>query len=363
MLLLFLACQSTKDDLDSGFQEEGKEAVESTEDCFSQEPTSPFLVYATPYDNDGNQANYWHLKTKEGGTIDFSMGRSISGQVHLSKDGSWGAVAQGDGTLGIFRYEEGIVSVLEAGHTVEVDGESIYASTLWLDSQKGVLWITDPNWPENGGGLFRATLDCETGRIVDTQKFFSSKNGYGIRPMGDEWMFLGRERDGAPYQLSVFDEEGVVNAQGNAFDDDESIFSALDGDGSNILVADNNEFSANPTRISHVILDGNTVEQVHVFHVEDPVGISIVDDWAIIASGYGNAVLQYQISTQSLDSVMDIPLPSSMMRNESSVYIAGNTGVYKVEVSGTTGAGAQEQILYLSGMEGIIGAFGIFGDF
>ena len=358
MLLLLLACQSTKDDVDSGSQEE----TQSEEACFSQEPPSPFLVYATPYDEDGNQANRWNLLTQGEDPVGFTMGRAISGQVHISSDGSWGAVAQQDGTLGIFRNEQGTISVLETAWRVEVDGESIYASTLWLDSQKGALWITDPNWPDNGGGLFRAMLDCETGLILETEKVFSSKNGYAVRPIDDDWMYLGRERDGEPHQLSIFDDDGEIIAQGNAFDDDESIFSALDGDGENILVADNNEFSSIPTRVSHMNWDGNALAQVHTLEVEDPIGIAIIDDWAMIASGYGNAVLQYQMSTQSLRSVMDIPLPSSMIRNDRVVYIAGNTGIYKLEVS-STGAGAHEEVLGLRGVEGIIGAFGVFGVF
>lgn len=358
MLLLLLACQSIKDDVDSGLLGE----TQREDDCFSQEPASPFLVYATPYDHDGNQANRWNLQTQGEDPVAFTMGRAISGQVHISSDGSWGAVAQQDGTLGIFRKEQDSVSVLEAALTLEVDGESIYASTLWLDSQNGALWITDPNWPENGGGLFRATLDCDSGRILDTQKVFSSKNGYAVRPIDDDWMYLGRARNGEPHQLSIFNDDGEIIAQGNAFDDDESIFSALDGDGENILVADNNEFSAIPTRVSHVNWNGNTLTQVHTLELEDPIGIAIIDDWAIIASGYGNAVFQYRMSTQSLRSVMDIPLPSSMIRNDHVVYIAGNTGIYKLEVS-SNGAGAQEEVLGLSGMGGIIGAFGVFGVF
>ena len=356
MFLLWLACQSIKNDLDSGIQDE------STDNCFSNDPPEPFLIYATPYDSEGNQANLWHLQPKDGETVDFLMGRSIAGRVHISNDGSWGAVAQGDGTLGIFRYEDGRVSVLETGIAVETDEERIYASTLWLDSQTGTLWITDPNWPENGGGLFRATLNCDTGGIVEVQKVFSSKNGYAVRPIGEEWMYLGRERNGEPYQLSIFDDQGDVIAQGNAFDDDESIFSALDGEGSNILVADNNEFSSIPTRISHLNWDGNTISQVQTLNLEDPVGISIIDDWAIIASGYGNEVFQYQLSTQVLSSVVDVPLPSSMMRRESAVYVAGNTGIVRVKVS-NTGAGPTEEVLRLSGVEGIVGAFGVFGDF
>ena len=359
MLLFVLACQINKNDLDSGIQDPLKEEQESS--CFSSAPSDPFLVYATPYDANGNQANHWHLQPKGEETIDFSMGRAISGQVHISQDGSWGAVAHGDGTLGIFRYEDGSVSVLEESLTVEADGQNIYASTLWLDSHKGDLWITDPNWPDNGGGLFRAELDCGSGRITSAEKVFSSKNGYGMQPFGENWVYLAREINNEPYQISIFDGENLI-AQGNAFDDDESIFSALASDGVNILAADNNEFSSISTRISHSVLDGDTLVQEHAFDIEDPIGIAMVDDWALIASGYGNAVWEYHLSTHSLRSVMDIPLPSSILRQGNDIYVAGNTQISIIEMSGS-GAGATEAVLELSGMEGIVGAFGIFGDF
>ena len=111
MLLFILACQSTKDD--SFLQDSATGEQEEGNSCFSSAPPEPFLVYAAPYDDDGNQANRWHLQPKEGEMIDFTMGRAISGQVHIAQDGSWGAVAQQDGTVGIFRYENGGVSVLE----------------------------------------------------------------------------------------------------------------------------------------------------------------------------------------------------------------------------------------------------------
>ena len=360
MLLFIIACQSTKDD--SGIQDSAKEGQEEGNSCFSSAPSEPFLVYAAPYDDDGNQANRWHLQPKEGETIDFTMGRAISGQVHIAQDGSWGAVAQQDGTVGIFRYENGGVSVLEENLTVQANGEAVYAGSLWLDSQKGELWITDPNWPDNGGGLLRATLDCVSGTITGTQKVFSSKNGYAMHSFGENWVYLGREINNELYQLSIFDESDQFIAQGNAFDDDESIFSALASDGSNILAADNNEFSSIPTRVSHVVWDEETIQQQHIFNVEDPIGIVIVDDWAFIASGYGNAVWEYQLSTQSARSVMDIPLPSSILRQGDAVYVAGNTQINRIEVS-SAGFDTTQKVVERSGMGGIIGAFGVFGSF
>ena len=80
------------------------------------------MVYAAPYDDDGNQANRWHLQPKEGEKIDFMMGKPSQGRCILHKMAR-GAVAQQDGTVGIFRYENGAVSVLEENLTVQANGE------------------------------------------------------------------------------------------------------------------------------------------------------------------------------------------------------------------------------------------------
>lgn len=370
MLWLLLACQSSKEIVDTGLEDTGSsvEETDTTEDtvddvgstCFSNASAEPYVVYSTPYDDDGNQVNWWHLQQTDGTVLDFEMGRATSGEVHLSSDGSWGAVAQTDGTIGIFRYIGGTISVVETGITVDANGEAVYASEIWLDSDNGEMWITDQNWPNNGGGLFRAYLDCDSGAIISAERIFSSKNAYSVRPMGDDWVYLSREINDEPYQLSIFDDSGNILAQGRAFDDDESIFSALASDGMSILVGDNNEFSGIPTRISHVTWDGENLVQTNVFDVEDPMSIVMIDDWALIASGYGNQLYQYQISRQSLTPVMGASLPSLVLRRDDDFYAVANTTIHQLSVS-NSGFAPEGEIVSLSGIGGIIGAAGVFG--
>ncbi len=371
MLLLLLACQSSKD---SGIQDVQDTGVsledtaqasneETNSDCFSNPAPEPYAVYSTPYDDQGNQVNLWHLQSSNGSLSDFEMGRATSGQVHLSPDGSWGAVAQTDGTIGVFQYVNGMVSVIESALTVRVSGQDVYASDLWLDAERGKLWITDVNWPNNGGGLFRATIDCEAGTISEVERVFSSKNGYGVRPIGDNWVYLSREVEEQPYQLSIFaDEYDAVLARGMAFDDDESIFSALASDGRNILVGDNNEFSTTPTRVSHSVWDGSVLSKLHEFEVNDPVSMVIVGDWALISSGYGNELLQYQVSRQTVSSVVGLSLPSTIVQQENYLYVPANTELHKLEAT-NAGFVSMGEVLSLDGLDGIMGAVGVFGEF
>ena len=175
-------------------------------------------------------------------------------------------------------------------------------------------------------------------------------------------MYLSRDNNNTSHQLSILDDAAGIVAEGFAFDDDESLFSALAGDESNILVGDNNEFSSIPNRIAHLSWDGDSLTPKHQFDFEDPISMVIVDDWALIASGYGNALWQYQISTQNVRAVVDIPLPSLVLRQGDYVYAAGNTQIQKLELS-NSGFTVLEEVVQLEGVSGIIGAMGVFGVF
>lgn len=363
MLFFMLACQATKssqniDDIALG-TDSGQDSIRP-DDCFHNVPPEPFIVYSTPYDENGNQSMLWHLQDSAGLTEDFEMGRATFGQIHLSADGSWGAVAQSDGSIGVFRYLDGAVSIVDVALTLVHEGEEVYASQLWLDSAQGVLWVTDQNWPENGGGLFKAGLDCETGEVISVDKVFSSKNAYSVRPLDDHWVFLSREVNELPFQLSVFDHEGNILSQGHAFNDDEAIFSALSSDGRHILVGDNNAFSGTPNRISHMIWDGETLIHEGSFDVEDPMSIVMIDDWALIASGFGDSLWQYNLSNRSLVSVMSLPLPSLVVRQGNTLYAVGNTQIQKLSIS-DDGLTPENEVLSLSGLSGVVGAAGIYG--
>jgi hypothetical protein len=126
------------------------------------------------------------------------------------------------------------------------------------------------------------------------------------------------------------------------------------------LVGDNNEFSGIPTRISHISWDGDVLNQINEFDIEDPVSIQMIDDWALIASGYGNQLYQYQVSRQTLTPVMDIPLPSLVLRQGNSFYAIGNTQIQRLLYS-SSGFTEDVEVLSLEGIAGIIGSAGVFG--
>ena len=66
----------------------------------------------------------------------------------------------------------------------------------------------------------------------------------------------------------------------DAFPDDEAIFSAMDSNGHDLLIGDNNAFSGLGHRVVH--LNANTGELLHSFSIEDPMDIEIETDWALI---------------------------------------------------------------------------------
>ena len=361
-MIFLLSCMGSKEMIAEHVSAVLSQESSGDFDCFNVEKPTPFVVYSSPYDEEGNQSDWWHLQSQDGLLIDFEMGRATAGQVHLSSDGSWGAVAQTDGSIGVFRYLEGEVTVLDANLTLELSGESLYASELWLNSEAGVLWVTDQNWPENGGGLYRVVLDCDSGAVDRIEKVFSGKNAYSVRPIGDNWIFLSREIDSQPHQISIFDDSGQVLAQAQAFDDDDAIFSALASDGQNIFVGDNNEFSNQATRISHLKWDGLELDHQGVFAFEDPMSIVIMDEWALMASGYGDSIWQYHWPSNALETVMSLPLPSLVITEAGAGYAVGNTQIQKLSMT-SSGFVSDAEVVSLSGVSGIIGAVGVFGDF
>ena len=71
--------------------------------AFAETPDTPIIIHAVPYTADAGQSSTWRVVFDDGATIDFEMGRATMGQVNLSSDGTWGAVAQENGSIGSFQ--------------------------------------------------------------------------------------------------------------------------------------------------------------------------------------------------------------------------------------------------------------------
>lgn len=359
MLFLLLACGNPSTETKDSATTENT----TTQSCFSDSIAEPYIVYSTPYDADGNPANTWHFQQGEA-KQDFTMGRATSGQIQISTDGSWGVVVQQDGSLGIFRQEEGIITVLESAFVPSTDAQDMYASAVEIDSQQGMLYITDSNWPNNGGGLFRSTIDCQTGSITATEKLFSSKNALASQFVdADSMVYITREIDGVYGQVSMFDRESMEKLGTiDAFGDDEAIFSAVANNGADILVGDNNSFSGIPNRVAHMYWNGRSLEKLHEFTVEDPMGIAIYENTAIISSGFGDSLWKYELDSQTLSEIpITVALPSTVLLQHNTFYIAENTSIVAIRDISTSMS--SEKIIELDGLEGIIGAIAVFGEY
>ena len=61
------------------------------------------IIHAVPYNADAGQSSTWRAVFEDGSSVDFEMGRATMGQVNLTSDGTWGAVAQENGSIGVFQ--------------------------------------------------------------------------------------------------------------------------------------------------------------------------------------------------------------------------------------------------------------------
>ena len=370
MIFLILACLSEKD-IDTGISDT-EDSATSTDDtestpCFTASPQMPYLVYSTPYNSDGSQSSSWTIQRADGISHSFTMGRAPIGTISISADGSWGAIPQDDGSLGVFRVQDGAATVLHESLVLATDTQDVYATQIWLDSDAGRLWVVDSNWPNNGGGLFFADIDCESGEIGLAEQVFSSKNAAMIVPFSaDSMILLSREVDEQSQHLTIFrSETQEITQTAQAFDDDDSIFSALATDGQHILAGDYSAFSGIPNRISHVKLIGNDLERQSIFEVDDPVAIEIHDGLALISSGFGDALWQYNLETEVLEEIPlspSIELPSGIIRINQNFYVGETTAIRHLSIENGSFID-QGYLLDTEGVEGIIGAFGIFGEY
>ena len=370
MLFLLFACTAEKNfdtaQIDTTIDTDTNTDTNTDESCFASTPQEPYLVYATPYRADGSPVSDWIFLPKSGTAQNFSMGRATIGEVSISSDGSWGVVPQQDGSVGVFQVQEGTLVVLQESLILTTANQDIYTSQVWLDSQNGRLWITDSNWPNNGGGLFVADIDCETGQIAIAEDVFRSKNALGAVPFSEDSMiFLSREVNDNAQQITIFNDETyemIYTAQ--AFDDDDSIFSSLATDGENILVGDNATFSGIPNRISHLKMSNNALERETIIEVEDPMDMKIYADQALIASGFGDALWQYNLTDYSLTRLSLSPiveLPAAIVQHEADFYTAENTAIRHLRLE--NGIFVDQGLLVdTTGVEGIIGAIGVFGE-
>ncbi len=268
------------------------------------------VMVSYPYGADGSQAVSWGVFTlsTDGALTDsgarVDMGRGYGGHVAFTPDGSIGMVAQDDGTLGVFEaIGAGEVRVLQEAW----DG-GFYASAVVSDPSGEHAWIVDGNWAENGGGLYRAEIDCTTGELSGATRVLEAKlpawMGFTHHRL-DRALLVGREAAGASAGEDAFllepGESPSILAGADAFGDDEAIFAgaALSFDDQTLLIGDNSFFSGLPNRVAVAAVTDDGLEPLQVLEdIDDPIDIvaSPFGDKALVLSGYSDAlfVLDYE---------------------------------------------------------------------
>jgi hypothetical protein len=223
------------------------------------------------------------------------MGHAFSGSIVFTPDGEVAIAVHEDGTLGVVRFDA-------AGAPVVVHPSfkgSFYAQTVTILPDGAHALVVDPNWRNNGGGLYRVAIGCD-GTLTDEGLVAPSKLGAGLAllPNGKGMLaaadVLGSKAGDSAHLLDLGSTPPALLGGADAFGDDQAIVSAVAAthDGAYVLIGDNSEFSGNPNRVAVVRHDANGPAAAQVLTpVDDPVGIvpSPFDDAVLVVSGYDNA--------------------------------------------------------------------------
>ena len=259
------------------------------------------VVVSMPYTAGGGQASTWALWTLDqaGALADtgqrFEMGRAVNGRVAFTPDGVVGLATQADGSLGVFRVEDGAVTVVHARFR-----GSFYAERVVVAPDGASAWVVDPNWANNGGGVYRVDIGCD-GTLTDRGRWFESKLAARLDVRGGRAVVAAAEvGTGSPAghdaHLVDWSQDPPVRLGGvDAFGDDKAIVAgfAVTADGKYALLGDYSEFSGLPNRVAVVGVGATALTATTVLTpVEDPVAIvaSPFDDAALVVSGYGDAI-------------------------------------------------------------------------
>jgi hypothetical protein len=334
------------------------------------------LVVSRPYGVGGSHARTYEvldlLPTGElvPGLATFELGRSTLGRIAFTPDGAVGIVAQEDGSLGVFRFDQdGTPVVVHAAFT-----GSFYATQVVMDALGERAFVVDENWRENGGGIYAVRIGCD-GALVDEGLLLPAKLPAALivdhgrdrallasvdvadSPAGHEAHVLSWTAP--PSRLSGID----------VFSDDEMIMSeaALTADGRWLLIGDNGQFSTYPNRVAIIEVQGDTLTRRQVIEIEDPISIVAAPGGALalVASGFGDAlwVLSRGPDGFTARELGSSPLPGTAVVIERGaltgrVFLGDNDGIRRlrfteegVEDLGTTALG--------TGIEAVPGSIGV----
>jgi len=322
-------------------------------------PSGDRLVLAgLPYDSAGAPSPRWaalHLEATgeirdEGARFDW--GRNPLGEVRWTPDGSLGLMATQDGGLARF---DGV-----AGEPLTEARGDWYAQDVWIEPSGEIAWITDPNWPDNGGGLYRAAIDCETGELGDAERVLETKLAAELVVDGERAWVVSRT-DAGFVGLEVDLAAGTAVEVGVLFPDD-SVIADVVLSGGFLLASDHAEFTANPNRVAALDLSTGTTQVLN--DVLDAVSLIDGGGGVLAVSGYGNSV-RWLANSGGVWSAGGPPawsgpapqLPGRAVPIDGGVLLAENQGIRALWFDEPI---ADEGVLWGgSGFEAIVGGLGV----
>lgn len=253
------------------------------------------IVIGHPYDANGGPAPVWEvLDLSATGTLSktgktFQMGRAYAGEIVFTPDGKVGIVVQDDGSLGVMRFEDdGAVTVVHA----KFEG-SFYAGQVVMDPSGDGAFVLDPNWRNNGGGLYRISIGCD-GTLTDLGQVAPAKLPYGmvrLRQVPSIAVLaatdvLDSTTGNNAHLLDVTTSTPALMAGAPAFPDNNAIVSsvALTHDDRFALIADYGEDST-PNRVAVLAVTDHALAKVQT------ISGGFIDPFALLTSPFGNAAI------------------------------------------------------------------------
>jgi hypothetical protein len=258
------------------------------------------VVVSHPYDSNADRTDVWEvLDLSASGTLSqpgvtFHMGTAMYGEVAFTRDGQVGIAVQEDGSLGVFRFEsDGTPTVVHA----KFDG-SFYADHVVMDPDGSGAWVTDGEWRNIGGGIYRIDIACD-GTVTDQGRVAEAKLPAGLVVLSDgravvaAYDILASTAGTGLYDVHLLSslEPPALAASVSAFPTsdggaDEQIVStaAVTSDEKYMLIADDGAYrDYGGTRIAAVEIQASSLVAKQVFDFDDPV--------AIVASPFGKPVI------------------------------------------------------------------------
>jgi hypothetical protein len=356
--------------------------VDADTSCPRVAPTGPHarkIVVSHPYTASSDPANVYRvLSLSADGALTatdttFELGRSTLGEIVFTPDGEVGLVAQEDGSLGVFRFDDtGAPVVVHA----RFDG-AFYAAKVVMSAGGDVAYVLDNQWRENGGGIYRVAIGCD-GTLTDLGRWAPSKLPAALHVFGERAVVAAADWDaslpGEDAQLVAWGDPPARTAGADAFGDDDAIVAgtALTADARFFLVGDNSQFSGVANRIAVVQITDDALAPVQVLTpFEDPIALvaSPFDDVVLALSGFGDAAFVIDRDDDAaqpftvrgeLDYVGASPqLPGAAVLAGDLALVAENVGVRRVRFEGGGTVTDLGLTALGDGVEAIVGTLGV----